>query len=82
MSVRAAIPAERSKLRRRIDELRHVDKRLALLERELRAGQRPRELIQVQPRKEDVWMCDCPCGQCCGCSACRCGCQCAGHRKA
>ena|SRR2546426_6758773 len=52
--LRAAIPAERSKLRRRIDELRHVDKRLALLERDLRAGQRPRELIQVQPRKEDV----------------------------
>ncbi len=52
--LRAAIPAERSKVRRRISELRHVDKRLALLERELEAGQRPRELIHLEPRKEDV----------------------------
>lgn len=50
----AAIPVERSKIRRRIRELRHVDERLALLERELRAGQRPRELIHLELRKEDV----------------------------
>ena len=52
--LRAAIPDERSKLRRRIGELRHVDGRLALLERELEAGQRPRELIHLERRKEDV----------------------------
>lgn len=52
--LRAAIPAERSKVRRRIRELRHVDERLALLERELQTGQRPRELIRVEPRREDV----------------------------
>lgn len=52
--LRAAIPAERSRLRRRISELRHVDQRLAVLERELRAGQGPRELIRPEPRKEDV----------------------------
>lgn len=52
--LRAAIPAERSKVRRRIRELRHVDERLALLERELQTGQRPRELIRLEPRKEDV----------------------------
>lgn len=52
--LRAAIPAERSKVRLRIRELRHVDERLALLERELRAGQRPRELIHLEPRKEDA----------------------------
>ena len=52
--LRAAIPAERSKVRRRIRELRHVDDRLALLERELQAGQRPRDLIHLEPRKEDV----------------------------
>lgn len=52
--LRAAIPAERSKVRRRIGELRHVDQRLALLERELRTGRRPRELIQLKPRREDV----------------------------
>jgi MerR family copper efflux transcriptional regulator len=52
--LRAAIPAERSKVRRRIRELRHVDERLALLERELGAGQRPRELIHLEHRREDV----------------------------
>lgn len=52
--LRAAIPAERSKVRRRIIELRHVDERLALLERELQAGQRPRELIRLETRKENV----------------------------
>lgn len=52
--LRLTIPLERSKLRRRIRELRHVDQRLALLEGELEAGQRPRELIQVEPRKEDT----------------------------
>ena len=52
--LRAAIRAERSKVRRRIRELRHVDERLALLERELEAGQRPRELIHLEPRKEDL----------------------------
>lgn len=52
--LRSAIPLERSKLRRRIHELRHVDRRLALLERDLEAGQRPRELIQLEPRKEDT----------------------------
>jgi DNA-binding transcriptional MerR regulator len=51
--LRAAIPVERSKVRRRIRELRHVDDRLALLERELRAGQGPRELIRLEPRKEE-----------------------------
>ena len=51
--LRAAIPAERSKIRRRIRELRHVDERLALLERELESGQRQRELIRLEPRKED-----------------------------
>lgn len=52
--LRLTIPLERSKLRRRIRELRHVDQRLALLERELEAGQRPRELIQLEPREEDT----------------------------
>jgi DNA-binding transcriptional MerR regulator len=52
--LRAAIPAERSKIRRRISELRHIDERLALLEQELGAGQRPRELIHLEHRKEDV----------------------------
>lgn len=52
--LRAAIPAERSKVRRRIRELRHVDDRLALLERELQTGQRPRELIHLESRKEDL----------------------------
>jgi len=52
--LRAAIPAERSKVRRRIRELRHVDERLALLERELQAGQRPRELIHLERRKENA----------------------------
>lgn len=52
--LRAAIPAERSKVRRRISEVRHVVERLALLERELQTGQRPRDLIHLEPRKEDV----------------------------
>ncbi len=52
--LRAAIPAERSKVRRRIRDLRHVDERLALLERELQTGERPRDLIHLEPRKEDV----------------------------
>lgn len=52
--LRATIPAERAKVRRRIRELRHVDERLAILERELHAGQGPRELIQLEARKEDV----------------------------
>ena len=52
--LRTAIPAERSKVRRRIRELRHVDERLALLERELQTGQRPRELIRLESRMEDV----------------------------
>ena len=52
--LRAAIPAERSKVRGRIRELRHVDDRLALLERELQTGQRPRDLINLEPRKEDA----------------------------
>lgn len=52
--LRAAIPAERSNVRRRIRGLRYVDERLALLERELQASQRPRELIRLEPRMEDV----------------------------
>lgn len=52
--LRASIPAERAKLRRRIRELRHVDERLALLDRELRTGQRPRDLIRLESRKEDT----------------------------
>src|SRR5213593_3391757 len=51
--LRAAIPAERAKLRRRIRDLRHVDERLAVLEHDLAAGRRPRDLIQLQPREED-----------------------------
>lgn len=52
--LRAAIPEQRARLRGRVRELRHVDDRLALLERELRRGQPPRDLIQLEPRKEDV----------------------------
>ena len=37
--LRVAIPTERSRIRRRISELGHVDERLALLERELEARQ-------------------------------------------
>lgn len=49
--LRAAIPAERAKLRRRIRNLRHFAERLALLERELREGGAPRQIIQLETRK-------------------------------
>lgn len=80
--LRAAIPAERSKVRRRIRELRHVDDRLALLERELQNGAATTRTHPPRVKKGGSLMCNCPCGQCCGCSACRCGCQCDGHQKA
>jgi DNA-binding transcriptional MerR regulator len=50
--LRAAIPAERARLRRRVRELRQLDQRLGVLERQLEASHRPRDLIQLESRKE------------------------------
>lgn len=50
--LRAAIPVERAKLRRRIRDMRHLDQRLAILEHDLGTGRRPRDLIHLEPRKE------------------------------
>ena len=51
--LRAAIPRERARLRRRIRDLRHVDARLGILEKELDAGRRPGDLIQLEARREE-----------------------------
>jgi MerR family mercuric resistance operon transcriptional regulator len=45
------LPRRRSEIRRRIDELRHLDHRLAVLERALGAGEQPQDAISVE-RKE------------------------------
>ena len=52
--LRAAIPRERAKVRRRIRDLRHLDERLGILEKELDAGRRPGDLIQLETRKEEA----------------------------
>ncbi len=52
--LRAAIPDQRARLRRRVRDLRHLDERLMVLEHELGAGRGPRELIRIEPRKEDA----------------------------
>jgi DNA-binding transcriptional MerR regulator len=51
--LRAAIPAERTRLVRRIRDLRELDARLALLEVDLDAGRRPRDVLQLERRTED-----------------------------
>ncbi len=43
--LRAAVHDKRAELRRRIDELRYLDRRLAHLEGDLAAGEAPRPLI-------------------------------------
>ena len=79
--LRELISRQRAEIRRRVDDLVHLDDRLQTLERHLAAGDPPQTVI---PRERSIAMvvCDCPCGQCCGCSACGCGCSCASHRQA
>ena len=79
--LRELITRQRAEIRRRVDELAHLDDRLGTLEQHLAAGVPPQSVI---PRGRSVEMatCDCPCGQCCGCSACGCGCACSSHRSA
>jgi DNA-binding transcriptional MerR regulator len=50
--LRAAIPTGRARLRRRVRELRHLDQLPGVLERQLEAGHRPRDLIQLESRNE------------------------------
>lgn len=52
--LRTPIPLERSRIRRRVRELRHLDERLSVLKAELRAGHQPRQIIHVRQTKEDV----------------------------
>ena len=79
--LRDLISRQRADIRRRVDDLAHLDERLRTLERHLAAGDPPQSVI---PRERSIEMatCDCPCGQCCGCSACGCGCACSSHRQA
>lgn len=48
-----ALPRQRFEIRRRIDELRHLDERLAFLERALGAGEKPQRVISIE-RSEDA----------------------------
>lgn len=48
----ATIPHQRTEIRRRIAELRHLDERLGLLEADLTAGHQPQVVIEIE-RKED-----------------------------
>jgi len=79
--LRDLIARQRAEIRRRVNELAHLDDRLGTLERHLAAGDPPQSVI---PRGRSVEMatCDCACGQCCGCDACSCGCACSSHRRA
>ncbi|HEX7949574.1 MAG TPA: MerR family DNA-binding transcriptional regulator [Candidatus Limnocylindrales bacterium] len=79
--LRDLITRQRAEIRRRVDELAHLDERLRTLERHLAAGDPPQSVIPLG-RRTEMATCDCPCGQCCGCSACACGCACSSHRPA
>ena len=76
--LRDLIARQRVEVRRRAGELRHLDERLATLERHLEAGDPPQAVIPDR-RRTTMTTCDCPCRQCCGCSACGCGCPCSSH---
>ena len=78
--LRDLIAGQRAELRRRSGELRHLDDRLATLERHLAAGEPPQSLIGHEGSLR-MAVCDCGCGMCCGCSACGCGCACSSHRS-
>lgn len=78
--LRDLIGLQRAEIRRRVDDLGHLDERLRTLERHLAAGDPPQSVIP-RGRSLDMATCDCSCRQCCGCSACGCGCGCASHRS-
>lgn len=80
VELRDLIRRQRAEVRHRVDELRHLDRRLAALGRHLAAGDLPQAVIP-DGRRITMVSCDCPCGQCCGCSACGCGCVCSSHRR-
>lgn len=79
--LRGLISRQRYGIRRRMDDLAHLDDRLGTLERHLMAGDPPQSAIpRARTRSVAMASCDCPCGHCCGCSACGCGCACASHQ--
>lgn len=78
IELRHLIARQRAEIRRRVDDLAHLDARLGTLERHLLAGDLPQWVIPVE-RSAPMATCDCPCGQCCGCNACGCGCACSSH---
>lgn len=80
IELRELIVRQRAEVRRRADELKHLDERLGTLERHLAAGDPPQSLI-TRGRSVEMATCDCPCGGCCGCRACGCGCACSSHRR-
>ena len=79
--LRDLIARQRAEIRRRVNELAHLDDRLGTLERHLAAGDPPQSVIP-KGRSIEMATCDCSCGQCCGCDACGCGCACSSHRRA
>ncbi len=79
--LRTLVADQRGELSRRIDELRHLDDRLATLERHLSVGDPPPDALQPERRLQMTQVCDCSCGQCCGCDCCGCGCPCGGHGR-
>lgn len=87
LDLRELIDRQRAELARRLVDLRHLDDRLALLERHLQSGEEPGAAVErgsvVRPerRPEMLSACDCTCGQCCGCEACGCGCPCSTHGR-
>lgn len=74
------VEGQRADIRQRVAALKHLDRRLATVQRHLVAGELPQRVIHPE-RSKDMAVCDCTCGQCCGCSACGCGCPCASHGR-
>lgn len=79
--LRDLIARQRAEVRRRVDGLSHLDKRLRTLERHLAAGDPPQSVIP-HGRSSEMATRDCPCGQCCGCGARGCGLAWSSHRLA
>jgi len=78
--LRELVARQRAALRRQIGLMRHLDERLAAVERHLATGDSPQSVISPE-RSIQMATCDCSCGQCCGCDACGCACPCASHGR-
>ena len=76
--LREVLAVKRGEVARRVEDLLFLDRRLAHLAGQLGEGARPRDTI---PERRNDAMCDCPCGRCCGCEHCQCGCPCSTHKK-